>query len=76
MKHINNLLKLTKIPPTRGIRYKQSLHQLSLKNSIRIPLDYKKRPTFRTCTIHWDETMTKYRLEDTTPHDIKLSFKK
>lgn len=58
---------LGKIPPTRGIRYKDSLHNLLLKNSIRTPSDsfFKEKPTYQIFNVIWNDDMTRFQLKST-----------
>lgn len=63
---INKFLK--KLPPTRGIRYKDSFHNLVIKNSFKTPATYKISPSYVTFTVVWDEGMTRCKYIDTTPN--------
>ena len=63
------LLNKVKVPPTRGIRYRDSLHALVQKNSVKIPSLYGRKPlTFQTFNIIWDENMINFKIMETTPY--------
>lgn len=69
MKRLNKFFKTSfkNIPPTRGIRYKQSLHCLIQKNSYKVPIDNSHRCQFQTFEVLWDNNYTKFQLINTTP---------
>ena len=70
MKAFYKLLNSIKTPPpTRGIRYKQSLHHLVQKNSFRSPLiPFEINRGFQTFTVFWNKDMTYFTLVNTTKH--------
>lgn len=74
MNFINKLLLRTKIPPTRGTRYKNSYHELMLKNSIRVPNPGfgKEIPTFQTFTVIWSDNMKSFTLKSMKDNKFRL----
>ena len=64
----NKLLNKLRIPPTRCIRYDNSHHNFVQKNSLRIPVEHKKRPIYQTFDVIWNEEMSKYKLKCTTEY--------
>ena len=74
MKNIMNLIKMKLIVQTRGIRYKDSYHNLLLKNSIRIPIKPNSKPNYQTFTVLWNEDMTSYTLKSTTNYNSSKSY--
>lgn len=70
---LNKLLRIVKFPPTKCIRYKQSV-QLVQKNSFKSPTNifYKEKTSFQRFIVLWNEDMTNFRLKE---HKINNSFK-
>ena len=68
MNKIFSFSKKIKIPPTRGLRYKEQPYALVPKNSYKSPsIDKNSIPSFQTFTVMWNTDMTKFYLKDTTP---------
>jgi hypothetical protein len=59
-------------PPTRGIRYNNSLHQLQLKNSFKMTsINKNEIPTYKTFCVIWNNNMTSYTLKNTTNYKLR-----
>lgn len=56
-----------KNPPTRGLRYKKTLHQLMQKNSFRNPSFKKNKSKYQIFNILWNHNMTNYRVKEIIP---------
>lgn len=59
---IKNMFKY--IPPTRGLRYKETLHSLMQKNSFKNV--NKRQNKFQTFTLIWNDNFTRFKPIETT----------